>query len=74
MTKYIIAIALLLSAIPVKATDVYWVDKNGNYLQKWHVEDGLNSWFQSESKKRCLAELAVFQAQANADAASREDQ
>lgn len=72
MKWFITIIALCLSALPVKASDVYWLDKNGNVRGHWHVEDGLISQFQSVSKKRCLAELAVFQAQANAEAVAKE--
>jgi hypothetical protein len=64
MKRWLIAvIALCLSAIPVKATEVYWVDANDKVLKQWHVEDGLNTtYFKSEDKKRCLEQVAIMQA------------
>jgi hypothetical protein len=65
--RWLIAVtALCLSAIPVKATEVYWVDKDNHVLQQWHIEDKLNTtWFKSEDKNRCLEQVAVMKAAAS---------
>jgi beta-lactamase class D len=63
MKKWIVIMALCLSAIPtVKASDVYLVNREGYRIEEWHIEDGQNkTWFQSKDRVSCLEQVALLQ-------------
>lgn len=72
MKQYLIALLLALTLSSASAFDVYWVDKNGNYLEKWHINDGVKGWMQSEDYDTCVAEVELRKALAKAaDAADK---